>query len=106
MKIDFEKTAKILSRGLTALVSLRSLVRSGVGIQKLMAKPKAEAKKEEPKPAKKKDDKKEKQLRGAMIHMGYKLPEVDRAVKELSGKIDSDPLPDLVREALGILNNK
>lgn len=103
MEIDFEKTAKILSRGLTALVSLRSLARSGIGIQKLLAAPKAA--KSEDKPAKK-DDKKEKQLHGALTSLGYKRPEVERAVKELSGKINSDPLPDLVREAIGILNHK
>jgi Holliday junction resolvasome RuvABC DNA-binding subunit len=113
MDVDLERTAKILSRGLTALVSLRALFRSGVGIKKLLAEPKAEpksgeskAKKEPAKAFKPTDEVKRTQLHGALLQMGYSRPNVDHAVKELSGKIDSDSLPDLVRAALGILNSK
>lgn len=102
MNIDVEKTAKILSRGLTALVSLRALFRSGVGIKKLLSAAGSESKVSAPK----RDDRKSKQLHGALMGMGYNRLEADRAVKELSEKIDTESLSDLVRAALVILNNK
>jgi Holliday junction resolvasome RuvABC DNA-binding subunit len=101
MNIDVEKTAKILSRGLTALVSLRALFRSGVGIKKLL-NTNSESKVSTPK----RDDRKSKQLHGALVGMGYNRSEADRAVKELSEKIETESLSDLVRAALVVLNNK
>lgn len=95
--MDAEQLVKISSKALTALVSLRALFRSGVGIKKILTKP---AKLTKP------DAVKAKQLHGALRGMGYTVPEVERAMKELSNRIDSDSLPDLVKAGLGILNKK
>lgn len=104
--MDAEKAVKIFSKTLTALVSLRSLVRSGVGIKKLLNAPGDGAKKEVSKKESKKDDKKQKQLHGALLGLQFSRAEADRAVKELSDRIETDDLSDLVRAALGILNKK
>lgn len=102
--MNFDKTAKIFSRVLTGLVAVRSLFRSGTGINKILNAPDELDTKKTSKETPKKDDKKQKQLHGALLGMGYARPEADRAVKELSEKFETTSLPDLVREALGILN--
>lgn len=96
--MDAEKTVKVLSKALTALVSLRALFRSGLGIKKLLVSPKKN-------PVASTNDVKQKQLHGALLGMGYSRSEVDRTIKELGSKIESDSLSDLVRTSLGILNH-
>jgi len=100
--MDVQKLGQIASKTLTALVSLRALWRSGSGIQKILAQPKNKAESK----TKSQNAVKQKQLYGALKGMGYSGPETDRAMKELSEKIESENLPDLVRAALGILNAK
>jgi Holliday junction DNA helicase RuvA len=43
-------------------------------------------------------------LAGALTRMGYKPAETDRAIAALGDRVDSTPLPELVREALAILS--
>jgi len=43
------------------------------------------------------------QLRGALTGMGYRLAEANHAISALRDRIDTDPLADLVREALSVL---
>jgi Holliday junction DNA helicase RuvA len=42
-------------------------------------------------------------LVSALVHMGYRAVEAERAVAQLEGKLDGAPLADLVREALVLL---
>jgi len=43
-------------------------------------------------------------LEGALTRMGYKQGETDRAIALLGSKVDTSPLPELVREALVLLS--
>lgn len=44
-------------------------------------------------------------LARALVNMGYRQAEADRAVEQLSGKLSDDhPLPELLKEALAILS--
>jgi Holliday junction DNA helicase RuvA len=43
-------------------------------------------------------------LASALVKMGYRASEADRAVEQLGGKVAELPLPDLVREALIVLS--
>jgi Holliday junction DNA helicase RuvA len=43
-------------------------------------------------------------LAGALTRMGYKPAESDRAIAALGDRVDSAPLPELVREALALLS--
>jgi Holliday junction DNA helicase RuvA len=42
-------------------------------------------------------------LLSALTRMGYRPSEADRAIDALADKVERDPLPDLVREALALL---
>lgn len=42
-------------------------------------------------------------LLSALVHMGYRAAEAERAVGQLEGRLDGAPLADLVREALVLL---
>jgi Holliday junction DNA helicase RuvA len=42
-------------------------------------------------------------LHGALTRMGYRPAEADRAVTTLGARVETEPLADLVREALGVL---
>lgn len=42
-------------------------------------------------------------LHGALTRMGYRPAEAERAVTTLGARVESEPLADLVREALGVL---
>lgn len=42
-------------------------------------------------------------LHGALTRMGYRPAEADRAVAALGSRVESEPLADLVREALAVL---
>lgn len=42
-------------------------------------------------------------LRGALTRMGYRPAEADRALTALGARVETAPLDDLVREALGVL---
>lgn len=42
-------------------------------------------------------------LHGALTRMGYRPAEADRAVTTLGARVESEPLADLIREALGVL---
>jgi holliday junction DNA helicase RuvA len=43
-------------------------------------------------------------LARALVNMGYRQGEADRAVEQLSAKIGETPLPELLREALAVLS--
>src|SRR6185369_1539879 len=43
-------------------------------------------------------------LHGALTRMGYRPAEADRAVTTLGARVESEPLADLVREALAVLS--
>ena len=43
-------------------------------------------------------------LSRALVNMGYRQIEADRAVEQLSAKIGETPLPELLREALAVLS--
>jgi len=43
-------------------------------------------------------------LARALVNMGYRQVEADRAVEQLSAKIGETPLPELLREALAVLS--
>jgi Holliday junction DNA helicase RuvA len=43
-------------------------------------------------------------LSRALVNMGYRQAEADRAVEQLSAKIGDTPLPELLREALAVLS--
>ncbi|MBX3185729.1 MAG: Holliday junction branch migration protein RuvA [Labilithrix sp.] len=40
----------------------------------------------------------------ALVNMGYRQSEADRAVEQLAGKLAETPLPDLLKEALAVLS--
>ena len=42
-------------------------------------------------------------LHGALTRMGYRPAEADRAVAALGARVETEPLGDLIREALGVL---
>ncbi len=42
-------------------------------------------------------------LHGALTRMGYRPAEAERAVSTLGSRVETEPLADLVREALGVL---
>jgi Holliday junction DNA helicase RuvA len=42
-------------------------------------------------------------LAGALVRMGYRPSEADRAIAQLGARIESEPLQSLVREALAVL---
>jgi len=42
-------------------------------------------------------------LRGALTNLGYRRTEADKAISALGARVESQPLADLVREALGAL---
>lgn len=42
-------------------------------------------------------------LAGALVNMGYRSAEAERAIEQLGPKLAEMPLPDLVREALAVL---
>jgi Holliday junction DNA helicase RuvA len=44
-------------------------------------------------------------VHGALTRMGYRPAEAERAVAALGARVDEEPLPDLVREALGVLSS-
>jgi Holliday junction DNA helicase RuvA len=43
-------------------------------------------------------------LAGALVNMGYRSGEADRAIEQLGPKLAEMPLPDLLREALAVLS--
>jgi Holliday junction DNA helicase RuvA len=43
-------------------------------------------------------------LSRALVNMGYRQGEADRAIEQLSGKMGETPLPELLREALAVLS--
>jgi Holliday junction DNA helicase RuvA len=43
-------------------------------------------------------------LSRALQNMGYRAGEADRAIEQLGGKVAEMPLPDLIKEALGVLS--
>jgi Holliday junction DNA helicase RuvA len=43
-------------------------------------------------------------LSRALVNMGYKAGEADRAIEQLGGKVVELPLPDLLKEALAVLS--
>lgn len=43
-------------------------------------------------------------LARALVNMGYRQAEADRAIEQLGGKLADAPLPDLLRDALAILS--
>jgi len=43
-------------------------------------------------------------LAGALITMGYRSAEADRAIEQLGSKVAELPLPDLIKEALAVLS--
>lgn len=43
------------------------------------------------------------QLTSALTHLGFRPAQVDRALDALREKIDAEPLPDLIRQALALL---
>lgn len=43
-------------------------------------------------------------LHGALTRMGYRPAEAERAVTALGARVETEPLADLVREALGVLS--
>jgi len=43
-------------------------------------------------------------LARALVNMGYRQVEADRAIEQLAGKVGEAPLPDLLKEALAILS--
>lgn len=43
-------------------------------------------------------------LARALVNMGYKAAEADRAIEQLGGKVVELPLPDLLKEALAVLS--
>lgn len=43
-------------------------------------------------------------LARALVNMGYKSGEADRAIEQLGGKVVELPLPDLLKEALAVLS--
>jgi len=43
-------------------------------------------------------------LARALVNMGYRSGEADRAIEQLGDKVETLPLPDLIREALGVLS--
>ena len=43
-------------------------------------------------------------LARALVNMGYRQGEADRAVEQLSAKIGETPLPELLKEALAVLS--
>ena len=43
-------------------------------------------------------------LASALTRMGYRPAETDRAIAALGDRVDSVPLPELVREALALLS--
>ena len=43
-------------------------------------------------------------LSRALVNMGYRSAEADRAVEQLGPKLAEMPLPDLIKEALGVLS--
>lgn len=43
------------------------------------------------------------QLRGALVRMGFKPADVDKALEKLGDRVAAEPLPDLVRAALALL---
>lgn len=43
------------------------------------------------------------QLTSALAHLGFRPAQVDRALETLSSKVESEPLPDLIRQALALL---
>jgi Holliday junction DNA helicase RuvA len=43
-------------------------------------------------------------LAGALVNMGYRSGEADRAIEQLGPKLAELPLPDLLREALAVLS--
>jgi len=45
-------------------------------------------------------------LAGALVNMGYRSTEAERAVEQLGPKLAELPLTDLLREALGVLSTK
>jgi len=46
---------------------------------------------------------KSEQLTSALAHLGFRPAQVDRALDALSTKVETEPLPDLVRQALALL---
>lgn len=109
--MNLQKGYKVFSQTLTALNSIRSLIRTTLDLKKLLTPSKGGTKKESKKDSSKDSSKdsiqqiaKENQLHGALLHLGYTRLQADKAVKELSGRLTSEPLPELIRAALGILN--
>jgi Holliday junction DNA helicase RuvA len=43
-------------------------------------------------------------LSRALVNMGYRQGEADRAIEQLGGKVSEMPLPDLLKEALAVLS--
>lgn len=43
-------------------------------------------------------------LSRALVNMGYRSGEADRAIEQLGSKLGEMPLPDLIKEALGVLS--
>ncbi len=43
-------------------------------------------------------------LARALVNMGYRQSEADRAIEQLGGKVSETPLPELLKEALAVLS--
>lgn len=91
---------KIFSQAITALNSLRTLLRAAGAIKKLVG---TQTEQEENVDFKK-VELKANQLRGALLNLDFKKADVDRTIKKLTGRIRSEELPELLKEALKELN--
>lgn len=100
--MDTNKFVKVASQLLTTLVSIRAVIRSGTGIKKLIQGVKKPAEKTTKNNL---DDKKKKQLHGALLSLGYTRAEVDRVIKDFGDKkIEQTELSELIRASLKVLN--
>jgi hypothetical protein len=43
------------------------------------------------------------QLKAALLNMGWRAPEVERCITAFGPRVEDEPLPELVREAIGRL---
>lgn len=57
-----------------------------------------------PTPAASTTPSKAEQLTSALAHLGFRPAQVDRALETLSSKVETEPLPDLIRQALALLS--
>lgn len=94
--MDIDKLSKVLSRTLSAAVSVRSLARSIKGLKRLLS--------DTNKKTTQRQSKKASQLAGALSNLGYNRNQVDNALSLLEDQIDGSSLEELVKSALDFLN--